>query len=146
MPTATVRLSSRRSQTSRTIGGTTYTFTYDYENRAQGAPAAISGGSVSVTFIYDADGNRIKSTVAGVTTVYIAGIYEFIEAGATDRVTKYYAPSGFPNALRRSGYTSDNGVFYTLRDHLNSSSVIINQTATVVSGGNQYFYPFGCLP
>ena len=80
-------------QTSRTIGGTTSTFTYDYENRL----TAISGGSTSASFVYDADGNRVKSTISTtttVTTVYIAGIYEFIEAGATDKVTKYYAPRG----------------------------------------------------
>ena len=63
--------------------------------------------------------------MGGVTTVYIAGVFEFIEAGTTDKITKYYAPRGFPNALRRSGYGVEDGVFYTLRDHLNSSSGII---------------------
>ena len=47
-----------------------------------------------------------------------------------DRVTKYYA--------------ADNGVFYTVRDHLNSSSVITNQSGAVVTNGNQYFYLFAC--
>ena len=120
------------NQTSRTIGGTTYIFTYDYENRL----TAISGGSVSASFVYDADGNRVKSTVAGVTTVYIAGIYEY-QGGAT---TKYYEG----NALRRTGYGTNDGIFYTLRDHLNSSSVITNRSGAVVSpNDNQYFYPFG---
>jgi YD repeat-containing protein len=40
------------NQTSRTVGGVTYTFTYDRENRL----TAVSGGSVSATFVYDADG------------------------------------------------------------------------------------------
>lgn len=60
---------------------------------------AISGWATA-TFIYDADGNRVKGTVGGVTKVYIAGVHEFIENGATDKVTKYFEG----NALRRSGY------------------------------------------
>jgi hypothetical protein len=44
-------------------------------------------------------------------------------------------------ALRRSGYASDNGVFYLLQDHLKSSSTLINQNGTVNS--RNYFYPFG---
>ena len=122
------------NQTSRTIGGTVSTFTYDYENRL----TAISGGATA-SFVYDADGNRVKSTVAGVTTVYIAGVFEFIEAGTTDKTTKYYEG----NALRRSGYGVDDGVFYLLRDHLNSSSVILNQSGNPLTNGNQYYTPYG---
>jgi RHS repeat-associated protein len=122
------------NQTSRNIGGTVSTFTYDYENRL----TAISGGAMA-SFVYDADGNRVKSTVGSVITVYIAGVFEFIEAGTTDKITKYYEG----NALRRSGYGVDDGVFYTLRDHLNSSSVIMNQAGMVVTNGNQYYLPYG---
>jgi hypothetical protein len=59
------------NQTSRTIGGTVSTFTYDYENRL----ITISGGATA-SFVYDTDGNRVKSTVGGVTTVYIAGVFD----------------------------------------------------------------------
>lgn len=58
-------------------------------------------------FVYNAEGTHIQSTVGGVTTVYIAGFYEFIENGATDKVTKY--DEG--NAVRCSGYGVDDGVF-----------------------------------
>jgi RHS repeat-associated protein len=118
------------NQTSRTIGGVTYTFAYDYENRL----TSITGAGVSATFVYDADGQRVKGTVNGVSTVYIAGVYEW-QGGAT---TIYYEG----NAIRRSGYASDNGVFYNLRDHLSSSSVLLNQNATV-NGNRNYFFPFG---
>lgn len=117
-------------------GDVTSTFTYDYENRAQWAPAAISGG-VTANFVYDADGNRIKSTVGGVTTVYIAGVFEFIENGTTDKITKYYEG----NAMRRSGYGVDDGVFYLLQDQLNSSSVIVDQAGDTVA--TNYYYPYG---
>ena len=62
-----------------------------YDNRLLG----VAGGSVSATFLYDADGNPAKGTVAGVTTVYLAGLYEW-QNGA---VTKYYEGG----ALRRTG-------------------------------------------
>ena len=82
------------NQTSRTIAGTAYTQSFDYDNRLLG----VAGGVVSATFLYDAEGNRVKGTVAGVTTVYIAGLYEY-QNGA---VTKYYEGG----ALRRTGYAT----------------------------------------
>ena len=54
------------------------TFAYDYENRL----TSIAGGGVSATFLYDADGQRVKGTVNGVATVYVAGVYEH-QSGAT---------------------------------------------------------------
>ena len=117
------------NQTSRTIAGTAYTQSFDYDNRLLG----VAGGSVSATFLYDADGNRVKGTVAGVTTVYLAGLYEY-QNGA---VTKYYEGG----ALRRTGYATDNGVFYTLSDQLRSTSVLVNQNGTVNS--RNYYYPYG---
>jgi RHS repeat-associated protein len=89
-------------------------------------------------FIYDADAGalwaRVKGTVNGIATVYIAGIYEY-QAGAT---THYYEG----NALRRTGHASNNGVFYLLQDHLKSSSAVINQNGTL-NGTRQYYFPFG---
>jgi len=117
------------NQTTRTIGGVTYTLTYDYENHL----TAVSGGSVSASFVYDANGNRVKGTVNGTITVYVAGLYEY-QGGAT---TLYYEG----NALRRTGYATDNGVFYLLQDQLKSSSTLANQNGTVNS--RNYFYPFG---
>jgi RHS repeat-associated protein len=100
-----------------------------YDNRLLG----VAGGSVSATFLYDADGNRAKGTVAGVTTVYLAGLYEW-QNGA---VTKYYEGG----ALRRTGYATDNGVFYVVSDHLRSTSVLVNRDGTVKN--RNYYYPYG---
>ena len=84
---------------------------FDYENRLT---EVKQGTTTLATFLYDADGNRVKGTDSGTTTVYIAGIYE--RQGAA--YTSYYEGGG----LRRSGYTSNNGVFYMLTDHLKSTS------------------------
>ncbi len=88
-------------------------------------------------FVYDADGNRVKGTVNGVTTIYIAGIFEY-QSGA---ITKYYPGAGGSSAMRRENYASDNGIFYILGDHLGSTSTIIQQDTTVVK--QEYYYPFG---
>jgi len=117
------------NQTSRTISGVAYTQSFDYDNRLAG----VAGGSVSAMFLYDAEGNRVKGTVAGVTTVYIAGLYEW-QNGA---VTKYYEGG----ALRRTGYATDNGVFYVVSDQLRSTSVLVNRDGTVNS--RNYYYPYG---
>lgn len=69
------------NQTSRTISGVTYTLAFDYENRL----TEVKQGATSLaTFLYDADGNRVKGTVGGMTTVYVAGIYEY-QGGATTK-------------------------------------------------------------
>ncbi|MCB9132118.1 MAG: RHS repeat-associated core domain-containing protein [Anaerolineales bacterium] len=118
------------NQTSRTIAGVTYSFTFDYENRL----TEVKQGTTSLaTFVYDADGNRVKGTVSGVTTVYIAGIYEY-QGGAT---TKNYEGGG----LRRAGYTSNNGVFYMLSDHLKSTSALVARNG--VLNVKYFYYPYG---
>ena len=83
--------------------------------------------------MHDADGNRVKGTVVGVTTVYIAGIYEY-QGGA---VTKYCEGG----ALRRMEYATDNGVFYVVSDHPRPTSVLVNQDDTLNS--RNYYYPYG---
>ncbi len=122
------------NQTTRTLGGVTYTLGYDYDNRLT---EVRQGQTVIARFAYDADGNRVKGTVNGMTTVYIGGIYEY-RGGAS---TRYYLGHGGVVALRREGYPGDNGLFYLLGDHLGSTSVIVRREGTVVAW--HYYYPFG---
>jgi RHS repeat-associated protein len=118
------------NQTSRTIGGIPYDFTFDYDNRI----TDVKQGSTTLgSFMYDADGNRVLGTVGGVTTAYIAGLYEW-QAGAT---TKYYDGG----AMRRSGYAANNGITYVLGDQLGSSSKIVSQSGALQS--SNYYSPFG---
>jgi RHS repeat-associated protein len=105
------------NQTTRVINGVgTFTLTYDAENRL----VSVSG-TLSASFLYDGDGNRVKSTV-GTTTVYIGTYYE-VTGGS---VTKYYYQGSSRVAMRNS-----NGVRYLFGDHLGSTSVTADGT-----GGN----------
>lgn len=108
------------SRVQGTDGGQTQTF--DYDNRL----VAVTGTGLSASFVYDAEGARVKGTVGGVTTVYIAGLYEW-QGGA---VTKHYEGGAF----RRVGYTGDNGVFYSLSDHLKSTSALVNEMTNLLNG------------
>ena len=60
---------------------------------------------------------------------------------STQRSTTYYSGPGGVVAFRRSGHDVDNGIFYLLRDHLGSSSVIVDSSGAVVS--NEYYFPYG---
>ena len=115
-------------------GNEIYCFTFDYENRLTGVK---QGTTVIGEFVYDTDGIRVVGTVNGVTTVYIDGIYEY-QGGAS---TSYYAgPNGLV-AFRRSGYATDNGLFYLLQDHLKSTSVLANSDG--ILNARNFYYPYG---
>ncbi len=118
------------NQVRRTIAGVEYTLVYDYENRLV---AVQQGETLIASFLYAADGNRVKGSVGGVTTVYVAGLYE--QSGAAS--TSYYEGG----AMRRSGYASSNGVFCLLTDQLKSTSIIADQAGA--EAARQFFYPYG---
>ena len=108
--------------TTRVIGGSTYNLSYDTENHLTGV-----SGAATASFVYDGDGNRVKGTVSGATTVYIGNHFEWTSVGNT----KYYYHGATRLAMRRIGYASGNGVFFLLGDHLGSTSL-----TTDSSGGN----------
>ena len=53
-----------------------------------------TGVVTNATFLCDADGNREKSTVGSVTTICIAGIYEYHATSTTTAATNYYDGGG----------------------------------------------------
>ncbi|MFN8466821.1 MAG: RHS repeat-associated core domain-containing protein [Caldilineaceae bacterium] len=118
------------NQVRRTIAGVEYTLVYDYENRLV---QVNQSETVIASFLYAADGSRVMGTVDGVTTVYIAGLYE--QSGAAS--TSYYEGG----AMRRAGYAGSNGVFYLLTDQLKSTSIIADQAGA--EAARQFFYPYG---
>ncbi|MBK6562011.1 hypothetical protein [Candidatus Amarobacter glycogenicus] len=82
----------------RTIGGNTYTLTYDDENRL----VSISGAATA-NYTYDADGARIKSVMNGETVTTIGNLYEKKVAGGATTHTKYYYFNGQRVAVRVAG-------------------------------------------
>ena len=58
--------------------GAAYEQVWDGENRLA---QVKKGATVQAAFVYDGDGARVKSTVAGVTTAYVGSHFEW--AGST---------------------------------------------------------------
>jgi RHS repeat-associated protein/uncharacterized repeat protein (TIGR01451 family) len=123
---------STGNMTSRTEGGLTYTQTFDAENRL--ISVVVSGQTTS--FVYDGDGNLVKKIKPdGSKTLYIGGIYEVDKtSGGTVTQTRTYYPAA---GVMRVGST----LYYVLKDHLGSASVVTDGTGTIV--GEDRFYPFG---
>ncbi|WP_423224225.1 RHS repeat-associated core domain-containing protein [Candidatus Amarolinea aalborgensis] len=127
----------------RTVGGSTYTLTYDAENRL----VNISGAATA-SFAYDADGNRIKSVLNGETITYVGSLYEKKVVGSTTTHTKYYTFGDRRIALRVAGTFS-----WLLSDHLGSTTVTVDGVSGVRTAelwykpwGESRGTPFGATP
>ena len=116
----------------RVEGGLTYNQTFDAENRL--ISVTVSGQTTQ--FIYNGDGNLVKKiNPNGSKTLYVGGIYEIDKAsgGSVTRTVTYYPVAG---AMR-----INNTLYYILKDHLGSASVVTDASGTIL--GTQRYYPFG---
>ena len=89
-------------------------------------------GIPSAAFAYDGDGNRVQSTVNGVSTVYVNSSYE-VSGGVT---TSYYFAEGQRIAMRKTGVVS-----YLLPDHLGSTMVTSGSSG--VKTAEQWYKAWG---
>jgi len=80
-------------------------------------------GTPSATFVYDGDGNRVKTTINGVTTAYIGNHTEWNVS--TQEMTRYYLAGGQRIAFRVIKSGQADKVFYLLADHLGSTNVVM---------------------
>ncbi len=101
----------------RTEWSGSHTQGWDVENHL----TSDSNGANSVTFTYDGDSKRVKKVDNGVTTAYIANLYEWKSSGG---VVKYYYAAGKRVAMRTSSSIWD--VSYLFGDHLGSTSLATN--------------------
>ncbi|MBI3242659.1 MAG: RHS repeat-associated core domain-containing protein [Chloroflexi bacterium] len=119
----------------RVENGTTFTQDFDAENRLS---SVITGG-VTTTFVYDGDGNLVKKVKGTTTTVYV-GTYEVeLTNSVVTKKTSYY-PGG---AMRVDIVGGSNTLYYSLKDHLGSASVLLDSSGNLVTNGEQRYYPFG---
>ncbi len=103
------------NMTSRSVGGQSYTLTYNAENQL----VSVSGAA-SASFVYDGDGVRVKGTVGGVTSYYPNRYYE-----VTDGVVKKYYYAGNQRIAIKDGGTNRT----LLGDHLGSTAYTISGTS-----------------
>ena len=81
-------------------------------------------GTVTTSYVYDGDGQRVQKTENGVVTVYPNQYYEV--SGST--VTSHYYLGSKLVAVSLDGTLS-----YILQDHLGSTSITINSSGGIVS-------------
>ncbi len=122
------------NMTDRTIGTSDYDLVYDAENRLVDV-----SGSADAEFVYDGDGNRVKGTAGGTTTVYIGAAFEW--TGSTSTMKRYYYAGTVRIAVRVGSGTGTTGLSWLLGDHLGSTSLTVSVTA--VKTGELRYKPFG---
>jgi len=113
----------------RTVSGAASTLTYNAENRLTGI-----AGANTASFIYDGDGNRVKSVVGGATMVTIGDYFEW--TGSASTVKSYYYAGGARVAVR-----TGSSLNWILTDHLGSTSVVTDANGTLHS--KQLYKPWG---
>ncbi len=126
------------NMTERVEGGVTYAQEFDIENRLE----SVTVNSQMTTFVYDGDGNLVKKIKPdGTSTLYIGGIYEvdLNSGGSATKKTSYY-PSG---GMRVEVVGGSNTLYYLLKDHLGSASMVLDNSGNVVQNSEQRYYPFG---
>ncbi len=121
------------NQTTRNVGGSSYTLSYDAENRL-----VSMAGTATATFWYDGDGNRVKGSIGGVTTTYIGNYFEWTGSTTTMNISDWYYYAGSMRVAMRTGSSTLN---YLLGDHLDSQSLTTNSTGSRT--GEIRYYPWG---
>ena len=106
----------------------TYNLSYDAENRLTQAQTSVT----TATFVYDGDGNRVKATVGGVTTVYIGSHFEW--TGSTVTMIKYYYAGTTRVAMRVGSNTPK----WLLSDHLGSQAITVSTNGLTEEGELRY--------
>jgi RHS repeat-associated protein len=114
------------NMTLRLKDGARYFLVYDAENRL----TTISG-TVSASFVYNGDGQRVTSTI-GTTTTYIGGYFEWKDGTGTS----YYFAGAQRVAMRTGG-----GVEFLLGDHLGSTAITATTTGSKLA--ELRYYPWG---
>lgn len=121
----------------RVENGLTYTQTYNIENQL----VSVTVNGQTTQFLYDGDGNLVKKTKPdGNKTIYAAGgVYEVdrVGGGAVKKTTIYYPAAGAMRIVEGTG----NNLYYVLKDHLGSASVVTDASGNIV--GEQRYYPYG---
>jgi RHS repeat-associated protein len=98
-----------------------YSLEYDAENRL----VSVSGpNGFEASFVYNGDGQRVRSTIAGVTTTFVGNYYE-VSGGV---VTKYYYAGSVRVAVRTGA-----NLYYLLADHLGSTSLTTDASGNKVA-------------
>ncbi|MDH5505726.1 MAG: RHS repeat-associated core domain-containing protein, partial [Anaerolineae bacterium] len=126
----------------RVEDGTTWTLTYNEENRLESVSAVILSQTNEWISTYDGDGTRVKqvhkinSVVQTTNYYYMGGIYEVEDDGTTQTTTRYYGIGG-----KRVAMHDGTTLSYFLTDKQGSTIAVLDTGGTILS--EQRYKPFG---
>jgi RHS repeat-associated protein len=104
------------------------------ENPENSLSNVTGTANATSAFVYDGDGNRVKSTINTTTTAFIGNHTEWDVASSS--LTRYYFAGSTRVAMRKN-----NAVYYLLSDHLGSTSLTTDQNGQ--NPVKQYYLPWG---
>jgi len=134
------------NRVTRSEGTATVAYTYDADNRL--TVVENSADPDDTSFVYDADGARIKRAHGDDATYYIGPIEVETDQGDVTETHSIYSLGGGVTAVRVVASAGDDGeVTFTFGDHLGSSSTIwqageLGDTDPGVLSFQRY-YPYG---
>jgi len=119
------------NQVTRNVSGSSFTLSYDAENRMVGVT-----GAATVTFYNDGDGTRVKAEITGgATTAYVGNYLEWTTGTST--MKKYY----YAGATRVAMRTGSSTINYLLGDHLGSQAITTDNNG--LNPKEIRYYPWG---
>lgn len=141
--TQVARYDAAGNMTSRTVGGTTYSQTFD--ERGLLITATASGKSRH-DFYYDADGNRVRIERGSVEVHQPFADYQVTYDGSRKTVRTSYRFSGqlVATRVKSTPSRSSDGLFFRHADHLGSPQVASRfSDGKLQSGSQMRFLPYG---
>jgi len=115
------------------VGRASDSLIYDAENRLI---QVKKGETVLAIFVYNGDGERVKSILGGTTTAFVGNHLEW--TGSIGTMKKYYYAGSQRVAVQNGMLAPPN---YLLGDHLGSTSVTTNSAGNLVA--EMLYKPFG---
>ncbi|MBW1596835.1 polymorphic toxin-type HINT domain-containing protein [Streptomyces sp. JJ38] len=131
--------------TERQIGGDTQKLTWNSQNKVTGVDTT-GDGTNDVTYIYDAEGNRLIENTSTGATLFLGDAQITVDTfGQATEARRYYSHPGAPTTVRSTGGSADRGeheLTVLLADHHNTATTAVTLDATMAVQRRK-FDPFG---
>ncbi|MCZ7416925.1 polymorphic toxin-type HINT domain-containing protein [Streptomyces sp. WMMC897] len=131
--------------TERQIGGDTQKLTWNSQNKVTGVDTT-GDGTNDVTYIYDADGNRLIENTSTGATLFLGDAQITVDTfGQATEARRYYSHPGAPTTVRSTGGSAnrdEHELTVLLADHHNTATTAVTLDATMAVQRRK-FDPFG---
>ncbi|WP_340558756.1 polymorphic toxin-type HINT domain-containing protein [Streptomyces sp. GSL17-111] len=131
--------------TERQIGGDTQQLTWSPDNKLT-ATDTTGDGVDDVSYLYDADGNRLIETTATDSTLFLGDAQVTVDtAGRAIEARRYYTHPGAPTTVRTTGGSADlddHELSVLASDHHNTATTAVTLDANMTVARRK-FDPFG---